>query len=69
MNITQTLKTKNELMWLELGKLCELVNDPEKALISYENVLKHNDLNIHALSKIASIYRSKDQFNKVKNFI
>lgn len=44
------------------------MNDMEKALFSYENALRYNNFNINALRKIASIYRSKDQFSKVKNF-
>lgn len=48
-----------------LGKLCELMNDTDKALFAYENVLRHNHFNVTALRKIASVYRSKDQFSKV----
>lgn len=48
-----------------LGKLCEMMNDTDKALFSYENVLRHNHFNVTALRKIASIYRSKDQYQKV----
>ncbi len=65
MSILQVLNQKNESSWIELGKISELLNDPDKALICYENTLKHNTYNLHALIQIASIYRSKDQFAKV----
>jgi general transcriptional corepressor CYC8 len=64
MSILQTINLKNETSWIELGKISDLINDPERALVCYENCLKHNSFNIHALNQIASIYRSKDQFNK-----
>ena len=44
------------------------MNDVDKALFAYEHVLKYNHYNIQALSQIASIHRSKDQFQKAVEF-
>jgi len=63
-NILQKITLENVDTWIRIGKLAELLNDSKTALFSYENVLKHNPYNLFGLSQIASIYRSKDQFNK-----
>jgi general transcriptional corepressor CYC8 len=68
MSIIQRINQENESVWIQMGKLCEQMNDVDKALLAYEHVLKFNHFNIQALSQIASIYRSKDQFQKAVEY-
>lgn len=48
-----------------LGNLAEMMADWERAMASYESALKHNPYSINALSHIASLCRSREQFAKV----
>ncbi len=69
MNIIQRLNAENESLWTHIGSVAEAMNDHEKALYSYENVLRHNHYNLKALFQIATIYRNKENFEKVCNFL
>jgi glucose repression mediator protein len=53
---------------LYTGKLAEQMNDTERALHSFECVLRHNHYNVKALAQIASIYRSKDQYGRAVEY-
>jgi tetratricopeptide (TPR) repeat protein len=59
------LGSANENAWLRLGSLGERMNDLDKALYCYENTLRHNPYNIKALTQIASIHRTREQYPKV----
>lgn len=48
------------------GALSEMMHDPEKAMFSYESVLRHNPYNVKALTQIASIYRLREQYPKAR---
>ena len=37
----------------------------ERALIAYENALRHNPYSVVALTQIASLFRAKEQHGKV----
>lgn len=50
--------------WLAIGSLAESLGDYEKALTSYDAVLRHTPNNPDVLIKLANIYRSKDVFFK-----
>lgn len=41
------------------------MHDMDKALICYENTLRHNPYNIKALTQVASICRLREQYTKV----
>lgn len=40
--------------------------DPDRALQSYENALRHNPYSIKALTQAASLCRIREQFPKVR---
>lgn len=42
------------------------MNDIDKALYSYENVLRHNPYNVKVLAQIAGVLRYREQYGKVK---
>ncbi|RKP01410.1 hypothetical protein CXG81DRAFT_12034, partial [Caulochytrium protostelioides] len=62
--VLQALSAKNEQTWIEVGTLAELMNDADHALSAYENALRHNPDSIPALTQIASLYRSREQYDK-----
>lgn len=51
-----------------LGSLSEQVNEPERALVAYDNALRHNPYSQTALTQIANIYRSQEKFEKAVDF-
>jgi hypothetical protein len=55
----------NILNSLFKGGISELMHDPDKAMYSYENALRHHPYNIKALTQIASICRLREQYAKV----
>ncbi|OLL21705.1 General transcriptional corepressor ssn6 [Neolecta irregularis DAH-3] len=65
----QKLATVNEDVWIQLGKTAELMGDTERALASYENALRHNAYSIPAMTQIASVLRSKEQFQNAIEFL
>lgn len=44
-----------------------MMTDYEKAMNCYESALRHNPYSVVALSQIASLYRGREQFGRVKN--
>lgn len=64
--IGSKLQNANENIWMRLGALSELMHDFDKAVHSYENVLRLNQSNAKALIQIASIYRLKEHYAKVR---
>jgi len=63
-NLVQKLNGANEDTWLLLANLSDQLLEPEKSLAAYENVLRHNPLNVTALTQIARIYHSRQQFRE-----
>jgi len=58
------LNHANEFIWLRLANLSDQLLEPEKSLAAYENVLRHNPSNITALTQIARIYQTRQQFRE-----
>jgi len=50
------------------GQTAEAVGDLDRAVASYEAVLRHNAFSIVALSQIAAICRSKEEFKKAAEY-
>ncbi|SCV71326.1 BQ2448_2914 [Microbotryum intermedium] len=57
-----------EATWLQIGRTAEAVGDPERAVASYEAALRHNAFSLVALSQIAAICRSKEEFKKAAEY-
>jgi tetratricopeptide (TPR) repeat protein len=66
--LVQKLTTGNENIWMRLGAISELMHDPDKAMYSYENALRHNLYNIKALTQMASICRLREQYPKAVEY-
>ncbi|KAG8899839.1 glucose repression mediator protein [Tulasnella sp. 408] len=64
----QRLAQSNEETWILLGNLAEQMNDPDRAENAYENALRHNPESERALTQVASIARSRDDFGKAIEF-
>lgn len=64
-SITERLAIVNEQAWISLGNLAESMTDSSRALAFYKWALKHNPRSVDALSRIASLYRHQEQFDKV----
>ena len=45
-----------------IGNLAETLGEMDKALNCFEHALKHNPYSVSALTRVASIYRAKEQF-------
>lgn len=50
------------------GQTAEALGDLERAVASYESALRHNAYSIVALSQIAAICRSKEEFKKAAEY-
>jgi len=51
-----------------IGQTAEAMGDLDRAVGSYENALRHNAYSIVALSQIAAICRSKEEFKKAAEY-
>jgi len=69
MTLPQKLATENERVWLQIGSLSEAMNETDKALFAYENVLKHNHYNVKALTQLASICRMRENYEKAVEYL
>ncbi|KAK9473741.1 glucose repression mediator protein [Dipodascopsis tothii] len=58
----QKLQAINEQTWMSVGSLADMVGDHERAIAAYESALRHNPYSTQAMSAIANILRSKEQF-------
>lgn len=61
-------KTSSHLVLLRAGQTAEAIGDLDRAIASYEAVLRHNAFSIVALSQIAAICRSKEEFKKAAEY-
>ncbi|GAA5852691.1 hypothetical protein JCM3766R1_006305 [Sporobolomyces carnicolor] len=62
------LGKESEATWLQIGQTAEAMGDLERAVGSYENALRHNAYSVVALSQIAAICRSKEEFKKAAEY-
>ena len=52
-----------------VGNLTELMGDLENAVSAYEQALRHNQYSIPAMSAIASVLRTREQFPKAIEYL
>ncbi|BGP18618.1 hypothetical protein JCM10213_004167 [Rhodosporidiobolus nylandii] len=57
-----------EATWLQIGQTAEAVGDLDRAVAAYEASLRHNAYSVVALSQIAAICRSKEEFKKAAEY-
>ncbi|KAG9001061.1 glucose repression mediator protein [Tulasnella sp. JGI-2019a] len=62
------LSEANEATWNLIGNLAEQMNDPDRAESAYEHALRHNPESERALTQVASIARSREDFAKAIEF-
>ncbi|KAG8888607.1 glucose repression mediator protein [Tulasnella sp. 332] len=62
------LSEANEATWNLIGNLAEQMNDPDRAESAYEHALRHNPESERALTQVASIARSREDFGKAIEF-
>ncbi|KAM0756210.1 hypothetical protein T439DRAFT_351927 [Meredithblackwellia eburnea MCA 4105] len=62
------LAKESEATWLQMGGTAEALGDLDRAVASYESALRHNAYSIPALSHIAAICRSKEEFKKAAEY-
>ncbi|KAK8845387.1 hypothetical protein IAR55_006100 [Kwoniella newhampshirensis] len=58
------LANANENTWMLIGAVAEGLNNQDRALTAFENALRHNPSSILGLNAVASIARSRDNFDK-----
>jgi len=49
------------------ANLSDHLLEPEKSFAAYENVLRHNPNNVNALTQMARIYQSRQQFTQARH--
>lgn len=69
MTTAQKITALNEQVWLQIGSLSELMGDLDGAMGSYEHALRHNQWSIPAMSAIAQILRTREQFPKAIEYL
>lgn len=52
-----------------LGSLAELMGDLDGALQAYEHALRHNQWSVQAMTGIATILRTREQFAKAVEYL
>ncbi|KAJ2554114.1 glucose repression mediator protein, partial [Coemansia sp. RSA 1836] len=68
MTSSQRLSSITEEVWMQIGSLSELMSEHERALVAYDNALRYNPYSQIALSQIANIYRSREDFEKAVEY-
>ncbi|ORY80925.1 hypothetical protein BCR37DRAFT_393569 [Protomyces lactucae-debilis] len=68
LNPSQKLASVNEESWLQVGKVAEMMNELDRAVIAYESALRHNPYSIPAMNQIAAILRAREQFPRAVEF-
>jgi general transcriptional corepressor CYC8 len=51
------------------GSLSELMGDLDGAIQAYENALRHSQWSVPAMTGIATILRTKEQFGKAVDYL
>ncbi|KAJ1765940.1 glucose repression mediator protein [Coemansia sp. RSA 2526] len=65
---TQRLSAMTEEVWLQIGTLSEVMGEHDRALAAYDNALRHNPYSQPALTQIANIHRSREEFDKAVEY-
>lgn len=63
----QHLDAIDEQVWLQLGSLAESMGEHDRALNAYESALRHNYHSVAALTLIAELHRTRENFPKVNH--
>ena len=63
-SVLAQLASANENTWMLIGAVAEQMQDQDRALTAFENALRHNPTSILGLNAVASIARSRDDFDK-----
>jgi len=59
---------RTQLTFAPAGQTAEAVGDYDRAVAAYESALRHNAYSVVALSQIAAICRSKEEFKKAAEY-
>ncbi|ORX33575.1 hypothetical protein BD324DRAFT_666398 [Kockovaella imperatae] len=62
--VLANLASANENTWMLIGAVAEQMQDQDRALQAFENALRHNPSSVLGLNAVASIARSRDNFDK-----
>ncbi|MCJ1433138.1 glucose repression mediator protein [Xylographa pallens] len=65
----QHMSQLNEVVWLQIGNLTELMGDLDGAIVAYEQALRHNQFSIPAMNAISCILRTKENFPKAVEYL
>ncbi|KAJ2473741.1 glucose repression mediator protein [Coemansia sp. RSA 2322] len=57
-----------EDVWMQIGSLAEVMGEFDRALVAYDNALRHNPYSQAALTQIANIYRGREEFEKAVEY-
>ncbi|KAJ1654980.1 glucose repression mediator protein [Dispira simplex] len=57
-----------ENTWVKLGTVAEVLGEPDRAVKAYETALQHNPCSVPALSLIAAVYRSREEYRPAANY-
>ncbi|WVQ76396.1 hypothetical protein IAR50_006062 [Cryptococcus sp. DSM 104548] len=63
-SILAQLANGNENTWMLIGAVAEGMNDQDRAESAFHNALRHNPSSILGLNAVASVARSRDEFDK-----
>ncbi|KAF2497615.1 TPR-like protein [Lophium mytilinum] len=66
---SEYLRNLNESLWVQIGSLSEQMHDLDGAIGCYEHALRHNAWSVPAMSGIAGILRTKDQFPNAVEYL
>ncbi|KAG0303510.1 glucose repression mediator protein, partial [Linnemannia gamsii] len=64
----QHLDAIDEQVWLQLGSLAESMGEHDRALNAYESALRHNYHSVAALTLIAELHRTRENFPKAADY-
>ncbi|KAG0234472.1 hypothetical protein BGW41_001145 [Actinomortierella wolfii] len=67
-SVIQRLDAIDEQVWLQLGSLAESMGEYDRAMAAYESALRHNYHSVNALTLIAELYRSRENFSKAADY-
>ncbi|KAK4683730.1 general transcriptional corepressor CYC8, partial [Tremellales sp. Uapishka_1] len=63
-SLLDSLSQGMENTWMLIGAVSEQQQDQDRAMQAFENALRHNPTSVIGLNAVASIARSRDDFNK-----
>ena len=62
-------RSGEEVLIQQIGSLAELMGDLDGALQAYEHALRHNQWSVPAMTGIAAILRTREQFPKAVEYL